>query len=58
MAHVMSVAQKRHVQVTLDMYVYDDLELPEGDEEWAKLLGLEGDEALCASISNTKEYQY
>lgn len=56
MAHVMSVAQKRHVQVTLDMYVYDDLELPEGDEGWAKLLGLEGDEDLSVSISNKTEY--
>ncbi len=56
MAHVMSVAQKRHVQVTLDMYVYDDLELPDSDEEWAKLLGLEGDEDLSVSISNKTEY--
>jgi hypothetical protein len=52
----MSVAQKRHVQVTLDMYVYDDLELPDSDEEWAKLLGLEGDEDLSVSISNKTEY--
>ena len=58
MAHVMSVAHKRHVQVTLDMYVYDDLELPECDEEWAKLLGLEGDEAVSVSVKNEPEYSF
>jgi len=54
----MSVAQKRHVQVTLDMYVYDDLELPQNDDEWSKLLGLEGDEALTADVyePTSKEY--
>ena len=56
MSHVMSVAHKRHVQVTIDMYVYDDLDLPEGDEGWAKLLGLEGDEALSVSVNNRAEY--
>ena len=55
MAHVMSVAHKRQVQVTLDMYVYDDLELPRNDDEWAKLLGLEGDEALSSSVINMQE---
>lgn len=55
MAHVMSVAHKRQVQVTLDMYVYDDLELPQNDDEWAKLLGLEGDEALSSSVINMQE---
>lgn len=56
MAHVMSVAHKRQVQVTLDMYVYDDLELPRNEDEWAKLLGLEGDEVLTVSINNKAEY--
>ena len=56
MAHVMSVAHKRHVQITLDMYIYDDLDLPSGDEEWSKLLGLEGDEALSVSVKNEPEY--
>lgn len=55
MAHVMSVTQKLRVQVTLDMYVYDDLELPQNDDEWAKLLGLEGDEALTSSVINMQE---
>lgn len=54
----MSVAHKRHVQVTLDMYVYDDLELPECDEDWAKLLGLEGDEAVSVSVKNEPEYSF
>jgi len=58
MAHVMSVAHKRQVQVTLDMYVYDDLELPRNDDEWAKLLGLEGDEALSSSVSNMQENMF
>jgi len=58
MAHVMSVAQKHHVQVTLDMYVYDDLELPQNDDEWAKLLGLEGDEALSASVYEPASKEY
>jgi hypothetical protein len=52
MSYAMSVAQKRHVRVTLDMYVYDDLELPQGDENWAKLLGLEGDEELYTTIKD------
>lgn len=56
MAHVMSVAHKRHVQITLDMYIYDDLDLPAGDEGWAKLLGLEGDESLSVSVKNEPEY--
>jgi len=58
MAHVMSVTQKLRVQVTLDMYVYDDLELPKNDDEWAKLLGLEGDEALSSSVSNMQENMF
>ena len=58
MAHVMSVAHKRQVQVTLDMYVYDDLELPQNEDEWAKLLGLEGDEAVTVSINNKAEYMF
>ena len=52
MSYAMSVAQKRHVRVILDMYVYDDLELPQGDENWAKLLGLEGDEELYTTIKD------
>tara|TARA_B100001094_G_scaffold61988_1_gene57753 strand:- start:4716 stop:4880 length:165 start_codon:yes stop_codon:yes gene_type:complete len=54
----MSVAHKRQVQVTLDMYVYDDLELPQNEDEWAKLLGLEGDEAVTVSINNKAEYMF
>jgi len=52
MSYAMSVAQKRHVRVTLDMYVYDDLELPQDDENWSKLLGLEGDEELYTTIKD------
>ena len=58
MAHVMSVANKRHVQVTLDMYVYEDLELPSSCEEWAKLLGLEGDEQLHSNINDYSRIEY
>ena len=58
MAHVMSVAHKRQVQVRLDMYVYDDLELPQNEDEWAKLLGLEGDEVVTVSINNKAEYMF
>jgi hypothetical protein len=54
----MSVAHKRQVQVTLDMYVYDDLELPQNDDEWAKLLGLEGDEVLSSSVINMHENMF
>jgi hypothetical protein len=52
MAHVMSVAHKRQVQVTLDMYVYDDLELPQNDDE------LEGDEVLSSSVINMHENMF
>jgi len=52
MSYAMSVAQKRHVRVILDMYVYDDLELPQDDENWSKLLGLEGDEELYTTIKD------
>lgn len=58
MAHVMSVANKRHVQVTLDMYVYEDLELPSSCEEWAKLLGLEGDEELHSNVNDYSRIEY
>ena len=38
MAHVMSVAHKRQVQVTLDMYVYDDLD--KGNEHLLRVVVL------------------
>ena len=42
------IAQKRLVQVTLDITCYDDLDLESLD--WADLLDLEGDECVHASI--------
>lgn len=47
----MPIAQKRLVQVTLDIECYDDLDLD--NINWAELLHLEGDESVHCSI---KEY--
>jgi hypothetical protein len=41
----MSITQKRQVQVTLELDVYDDLHLE--DMNWEELLGLEGDERVA-----------
>ena len=46
----MSVAHKRHVQVTLDMYVYDDLGSSQNVMKNGQVLGLEGDERLCQLV--------
>ena len=51
----MTVAHKKHVRVILDMYVYDDIEIPENQETWAEILGLEGDEEVSFHI---KDYSY
>ena len=45
------IAQKRLVQVTLDIMCYDDLDIE--NMNWKELLDLEGDEDVHASI---KEY--
>ena len=42
------IAQKRHVCITLDLEVYDDLHIEELD--WAELLDLEGDETVHSTI--------
>jgi hypothetical protein len=44
----MTIAQKRHVRVTLDVECYDDLNLE--DLDWKELLGLEGNEAVHSII--------
>jgi hypothetical protein len=43
----MKIAQKRVVQVTLDIECYDDLDLENLD--WKELLDLEGDERIISS---------
>ena len=52
MASIMTVAHKKHVRVILDMYVYDDIEIPENQETWAEILGLEGDEEVSFHIKD------
>jgi hypothetical protein len=42
------IAQKRQVQVTLEITCYDDLDLE--DLDWKDLLQLEGDESVYAKI--------
>jgi hypothetical protein len=44
----MPIAQKRLVQVTLDIECYDDLDVENID--WKDLLDLEGDETVHSSI--------
>ena len=44
----MKTAQKRLVQVTLDLMCYDDLDLE--NMNWRELLDLEGDEEVYSSI--------
>lgn len=44
----MKTAQKRLVQVTLDLMCYDDLDLE--NMNWRELLELEGDEEVYSSI--------
>jgi hypothetical protein len=46
------IAQKRLVQVTLDIMCYDDLDVENMD--WKELLELEGDEQVLHC--STKEY--
>lgn len=42
------IAQKQRVRVTLDLEVYDDLDLQKQD--WESILDLEGDENVHVSI--------
>ena len=42
------IAQKRRVQVSLDIECYDDLDLE--DLNWRELLELQGDEEVYTSI--------
>jgi hypothetical protein len=44
------IAQKRRVQVTLDIECYDDLDLK--DLNWAELLDLQGNEDVHATIKD------
>lgn len=44
------IAQKRMVQVTLDIMCYDDLDLQ--DIDWKELLDLEGDEEVYAKVKD------
>jgi hypothetical protein len=45
------LAQKRLVQVTLDIECYDDLNLE--DLNWSDMLHLEGDECVHTTIKDT-----
>jgi hypothetical protein len=47
------IAQKRRLRVTLDISCYDDLDVESLD--WGKLLDLEGDEEVHASIDEYSE---
>jgi cell wall assembly regulator SMI1 len=49
----MHTAQKRLVQVTLDLMCYDDLDLE--NINWRELLQLEGDEEVYSSIRDFSE---
>ena len=49
----MTVAQKRIVQVTLDLMCYDDLDLD--SINWREVLELEGDEEVYPSIRDFSE---
>jgi hypothetical protein len=51
----MPIAQKRLVQVTLDIECYDDLDVENID--WKDLLDLEGDETVYSSIKE-QEFPY
>ena len=44
---IMTIAQKRVVQVTLDIECYDDLDIENMD--WKELLELEGDERIIST---------
>ena len=44
------IAQKRRVQVTLDIECYDDLDIE--DLNWTELLDLQGDEDVHATIKD------
>ena len=48
------IAQKRRVKVTLDLEVYDDLDIESMD--WNELLKLEGDENVHVKIRDYDEY--
>ena len=47
------IAQKRLVRITLDVECYDDLDLEQLN--WNKLLQLEGDETVHATIKDYNE---
>ena len=47
------LAQKRQVQVTLDIECYEDLELEELD--WREVLDLQGDETVDVTIKEPAE---
>ncbi len=49
----MHTAQKRLVQVTLDLMCYDDLDLD--NINWREVLQLEGDEEVYSSIRDFSE---
>lgn len=42
------IAQKRRVRVTLELEVYDDLDIESTD--WKEMLGLEGSESVEVTI--------
>lgn len=49
----MPIAQKRRVQITLDLECYDDLDLQSLD--WTELLDLEGDESVHCTIADSAD---
>lgn len=45
------IAQKRRLQVILDLECYDDLDLQ--DLDWTDILGLDGDESVHVTIKDS-----
>lgn len=50
----MTIAQKRRVQITLDLECYDDLDLD--DINWTELLELEGDEQVHVNVKDYHDF--
>lgn len=49
------LAQKRKVQITLDIECYDDLDMR--DMNWRELLQLEGDENVYVHVNELDPYE-
>jgi hypothetical protein len=50
---MVSIAQKNRVRIVLDLEIYDDFDTSK--IEWEKLLELEGDETVYATVKDYDE---